>query len=46
MSGGIQESFDIKKLSYKEKDNFWNILFQGYHKNSIIGCSINVFFSL
>lgn len=44
MSGGIEESFDIKKMSYKEKDNFWNILHQAYSKNSIMGCSINVFF--
>jgi len=41
MSGGIEESFDIKKMGYKEKDNFWSILYQAYHKNSIMGCSIN-----
>jgi hypothetical protein len=44
MSGGVSESFEIKKLSYKERDNFWKILHQGYEKHSIIGCSIGVIF--
>jgi hypothetical protein len=42
MSGGVSESFEIKKLSYKERDNFWKVLHQGSEKHSIIGCSIGV----
>lgn len=40
--GGIQEQFDIKKLDYSEKSNFWKIIYDGFKKNSIFGCSINV----
>jgi hypothetical protein len=42
MSGGIAESFDLKKLSSTERANFWKILYQSYQKNSIIGCNIAV----
>jgi hypothetical protein len=42
MSGGIAESFDLKKLNSTERANFWKILYQSYQKNSIIGCNIAV----
>lgn len=41
MSGGLKEDFSLKKMSGDELENLWRILFQGYHKKSIMGCSIN-----
>lgn len=41
MSGGLKEDFNLKKLSDSELEGLWQILYQGYHKNSIMGCSIN-----
>jgi len=38
MSGGIEESFDLKKLD--DPTSLWTALFQGAAMNSIMGCSI------
>ena len=43
MSGGLEESFDLTKLDIPTKQ-LWTILYQGYMRNSIMGCSITVFF--
>lgn len=40
--GGLEESFDLTKMDRNEKAQLWQILFQGYKKNSIMGCSITV----
>jgi calpain len=40
MSGGLEEMFDLQKMPADEKEYLWTILFQAYHKNSIMGCSI------
>lgn len=42
MSGGLEESFDLAKMERSEKAQLWSILYQGYKKNSIMGCSITV----
>ena len=38
LSGGISESWNLKKMTQSEKDNFWTILFQAFKK-----CSISIF---
>jgi calpain len=40
MSGGLEETFDLTKMAMIEKEELWTILFQAYHKNSIMGCSM------
>ena len=40
MSGGLEETFDLSKMSFSDKEYLWAILFQSYHKNSIMGCSM------
>lgn len=40
MSGGLEETFDLTKMGIIEKEELWSILFQAYHKNSIMGCSM------
>jgi hypothetical protein len=40
--GGIQENFDTRKLSETDKANFWKTIHNGFEKNAILGCSINV----
>lgn len=42
MSGGLKEDFAVKDLnSDYDHDRLWRILFQSYHKNSMLGCSIH-----
>ena len=40
--GGIQEQFDLRKLSSTDRANFWTYLEKGYAKDALLGCSINV----
>jgi len=40
MSGGLEEAFDLTKMGIADKEYLWSILFQAYHKNSIMGCSM------
>ena len=40
--GGLEESFEIEKLPAAEKNRLWSIMYQGYSKNAIMGCSITV----
>lgn len=42
LTGGIQEQIDLKKLSYSERSNLWDIIIKSFKNNSIMGCSINV----
>ena len=39
MSGGIEETFDLKKPIDL---NLWTIIYQGIYKQAIMGCSIAV----
>lgn len=39
MSGGIEETFDLKKPIDM---NLWTIIYQGIYKQAIMGCSIAV----
>ncbi|CAF0859448.1 unnamed protein product [Brachionus calyciflorus] len=41
MSGGLQEQFELKKMTPDEKASLWNILYKGFKNDSIMGCSIN-----
>lgn len=41
MSAGLKEDFSIKKMTDDEREGLWRILFQAFHKNSIMGCSIH-----
>ena len=40
MTGGITEQFNLRKLSPEYFWNFWEILYHGFYKNSIIGCGL------
>jgi|LakMenEpi03Aug12_release.lakeMendotaPanAssembly.Ray.scaffolds.fasta_scaffold2181771_1 hypothetical protein len=35
LSGGISESWDLKKMTQSDKDNFWTILYQSFNKDSM-----------
>lgn len=41
MSGGIQEQFDLAKMRYDERENFWEILKLSFEQESIMSASIN-----
>lgn len=42
VKGGIQEQFLLKQLHPSYYQTLWNILYQAFLKESIMGCAINV----
>lgn len=40
MSGGVREEFDLQKLDSSMRHSLWQIMYQAYRKQSIMGCSI------
>ncbi len=42
MTGGIDETFEVKSFNPKQKAEFWKILYQAYEKDSIISCGLDV----
>lgn len=42
MTGGIQEQFDLKKLSSTDRAHFWTYLEKGFELGALMGCYIAV----